>query len=153
MSERTDTPMNVLSEAIVVKLKGISKRKDSQYLTSPRDVKRLHMVGDFAGVSKPLLALTLMSCEIEPQAGQRFESTLTFGVHCITENTSDAEGELLRLVSDVMLALAKDVTVGAQAVYLFPRTFEPNVDLTHRTGLAVTTVTFECKFKWDSTAP
>lgn len=153
MADRTETPMNLLAEAVIARLKTISQRKDSSFLTSPRAVKRLHMLGDFAGAQKPFLALSTLGWEVEPQAGQRFEGTLTLGVHCLAENSANAEGELLRLVSDVILALARDVTVGSQAVYLFPRSFEPNVDLTNRTGLAVTTVTFECKYKFDSTAP
>jgi hypothetical protein len=150
---RTYTPMNAIAEAILERLAGISHRKDSAYITSPRSVARLAVLGDFAGMAKPLVALTCLGWEVEPQSGRRFEGTLAFGVHCITENTADAEGELLNLVSDVLYALEQDVTVDGQAVYLFPTGFEPNVDLTNRTGLAVTTVRFECRYKYDAVAP
>lgn len=152
MTDRTSTPLNELAEAVVDKLKGISQRKDARYLTSPRDVKRLHMLGDFSG-QKPMLAVSAVSCTITPAGAQRFDAVLTLGVHCITDNTADAEGELMRLVSDVLLALAADVTVGSRAQHMFPTGFEPNVDLINRTGLAVTTVNYECQYQYDSTAP
>ena len=152
-TDRTVTPMNLLALAIINKLRDISARKDSRFITSPMAVNRLTLAGDFTGTQKPFLALTCMGWEVEPQAGSRFEGVMTFGVHCVTENNADAEGALLNLVSDVFLALAQDITLGATAMYLFPRSFEPNIDLINRTGLAITTVTYECRYKFDSTAP
>jgi hypothetical protein len=153
MAERNETPMNELADAVLAKLKTISARKDNSFLTTPKVVKRVGVFGDFTGMQKPSLALSVVGWEVEPHAFQSFEGKLRLGVHCITENTGETEAELLRLVSDVILALAKDVTVGSQAVYLFPQSFEPNIDVTNRTGLAVTTVTFECLYRFDSTAP
>jgi len=154
MAERRSTPMNDLADSIVAKLSRISAKKDNSYLSNPvMPVTRLNAIGNFAGKAKPCLALTVLGWEVEPQAGSRFEGTFRFGVHCMTENNAKAEAALLDLVSDVILALQKDVTVGSQAIYLFPRSFEPNLDLSGRTGLAVTTVEYECKYKFDATAP
>lgn len=150
---RTTTPMNVLAEWILGRLRNISHRKDAAYVTTPLSVKRLSTMGDFAGMQKPSLALSSMAWEVEPQCARRFEGTLTFGIHCISENTADPEGELMDLVSDVIYALTQDVQMGAQAIYLFPTRFEPNADLSQRTGFAVTTVSFECRYRFNFDAP
>lgn len=153
MAVRTETPMNSLANAIVEKLRTISHRKDSAYLTTPRSVERGLALGDFSGKGKPLLALTSFAWECEPVGAQLLDGRLSFVVHCMTENTREAEAELLRLVSDVILCLLNDVTIGEQAIYLFPRSFEPNVDLISRTGLAVTSITFECLYRFDASDP
>jgi hypothetical protein len=150
---RTDTPLNEIIEAVIVRLKTISAKKDSEFLTTPKWVGRLPLAGDFAGRQKPVLSVSVGSWEAEAQAANRFDGVLTIQVHCITENTDDAERELLRLVSDAMLALNRDITLSGEAIYLFPRMFEPNVDLSNRSGLAVATITFECRYRFDSTAP
>lgn len=150
---RTDSPLNALVEAIIARLKTISSKKDSAFLTTPKWVGRLPLAGDFAGRQKPVLSVSVGSWEVEPQAASRFDGVLTIQVHCITENTDDAERELLRLISDAILALNRDITLGGEAIYLFPRMFEPNIDLSNRSGLAVATITFECRYRFDSTAP
>lgn len=153
MAVRNETPLNELVLAVIVALKGISAKKNAAYLTSPASVERLNYFGTLTASQKPLLRVSMVSGEFDPLAAQRLEGNITLGVHCMTENKGDAEGELLRLVSDVILALAVDVTLGGKAVYLFPRSFEPNVDLTQRTGLAVTTVNYDLRYKFDSIAP
>jgi hypothetical protein len=151
---RTTTPLNLLRESVLTSLAGINHRKNSAYITTPKTVKRLAELGDFTGAQKPIVALGVTSAEFEPQTAQRFDGKIMFAVHCMTESKrADPEGDLLDLVSDVILALAANVTVGGQAIYLFPRSFEPNVDLIARSGLAVTTVIFECMYRFDSTAP
>lgn len=150
---REETPMNLLVQAILAKLEGISERKDAAYLTTPRKVSRLHMIGDFAQVPKPVLAVAVAGWDATPAGAQRFDGKLSIAVDCMVSLKGDPEGELLRLVSDVILALTRDVTVGGQAVYLFPQSFEPNVDRMKATGLAVTTVLFECGYKFDASNP
>lgn len=153
MAVRTETPMNLLADAIIVKLRTISKRKDAAYLTTPKSVERSLALGDFAGKGKPILALSISAWEGNPVGASRLDGNLSIVVHCMTENTGGAEAELLRLVSDVILCLLSDVTLGSQAIYLFPRSFEPNVDLISRTGLAVTSITFDCLYRFDTTNP
>lgn len=150
---RTDSPMNELADAIVAKLQGISERRDARYLSTPTKVVRGLSLGDFAQAPKPLLAVCVESWEATPRGAQQFDGHLKLGVHCMTDATAEAEAALLRLVSDVVLALVADVTVGGRAVYLFPESFEPNVDAMKATGLAVTTVRFDCLYNFNESTP
>lgn len=151
---RVAAKLNNFLDSVVDTLKTISKRKNPAFLSSPKSVKRLMLAGDFAGKEKPFLTVHVVDWTATPSGFQRFDGELRFGVNCVVGDLADdAEKALLELVSDVILAVSSDVTFEGQVFYCFPESFEPNVDLMRRSGLAITTVVFKVSYRFDWFSP
>jgi len=157
---REPSKVNQIADAVLYYVKKIGKAKDeSQWLTDPRQCKRMFVIGDITGGLRPLLAVQVMNVESTPKGPAYHDGKVTIGVHIVVDGDPNSESLLNDVASDVIRAISLNETLGgdevgkplAQSTYFV--SYQPQYDVMLRTGFAVSTVTFEVTYEWAHTAP
>lgn len=150
----TTCKLNQVLDAVVARLQVYVKPKVGLNLVpTPVTIKRVLRTGDFTGLAKPLLAVQANGWNADPKAARRFDGTLRFSITAMITAKEGDEVELLNLVTDVIRAMAIDVTLGGLVTYCFPVEFTPLVDVNALTGFAQAAVTFEALYNWEAETP
>jgi len=151
----TTCRLNQVLDYVVEQLALMVKAKSGLNLvTVSPTVKRIYRLGDMTGLGKPLVAVQLLGWTVDPQCAMRYEGVMRWAAHChVDAGQGDDEQRLLDLVTDVLRALAADVTLGGQVTYNFPVEFVPQVDQSGQTGYGAADLTYEARYTWDAATP
>lgn len=152
-TETTCKLNRVLDEVVETLRLNVKPKSGLNLVPNTVTVKRVMRLGDFTGLSKPLLAVQAAAWNATPGGARRFEGVLRFTIYCLVSARDGDEQELLNLVTDAVRALQKDETLGGLVTYTFVVEFTPLVDTTSATGYAQAAVTFESLYTWDAATP
>ncbi len=121
------------------------------YLTKPAQVLRGLRSSNITQDPTPLIAIEVIAARSSADTmGDSHAYAIDCEVHCVTRAATTAEQTALNLAADVEYRLSQDEYLGALLLEpIIDYVIALNVELSQMTGLAVFTVAFTAKARYD----
>lgn len=144
---------NRVADAVVDRLKQISKRKDpSKWASDPKQYRRGMVVGDVRGeLPAYFVQVGLWEGSI-PNVSNELRTTARILIHCVSGDLSDdelAERTLNEMAEDAIKALREDVQFAGLVLYCgLNISYRPDGEAAQRSGKGIATL--DVDFYWEN---
>lgn len=121
------------------------------YLTTPQTVQRGVRGTDLSQGPSPLIAIEVVAVRSGADTmGESHAFSIDFEIHCVNRSATDAERGVLNLCADVEYQLTQNEQLGGLLLEpIVDYTVALNVELSQIAGLAVFTLSFTAKTRFD----
>lgn len=155
----TPSKLNTILNAIVTLLQTIDNvAAPNTWLTKPLTVRRELKAKSLTIEARPVVAVELQSYHEEQRGAGRHEGKATVAVYIITSGDHlNAEATVINVARDVQMAIeSAEVLPGATGVEVINvgETFDyqTETEIATASGLAIATLTFPVRYRFDHTA-